>query len=91
MIEQRIACGEIEQLAQELGATSAVAKAKFGATSRLAKRPDLTLADCRAFWDRCRTPQGKLGGWRHPEIDALGSGFCEVWHAGGPWGLAGRR
>jgi conjugative relaxase-like TrwC/TraI family protein len=48
---------EIEQLAEELGATSALEMGKMGATSRKVKRQDLTLEDCRAFWESCRTPE----------------------------------
>lgn len=44
---------EIEQLASELGIDDAVSKDKLGATSRLHKRDDLTLADLRAYW-KCR-------------------------------------
>lgn len=42
---------EIEKLADELGVTSIVAKDKLGATSRQGKRNDLTLADCRDYWN----------------------------------------
>jgi conjugative relaxase-like TrwC/TraI family protein len=52
---------EIEQLAEQLGATGALVKAKLGATSRLAKRKDLTLADCREYWDSNRTPEELRG------------------------------
>ncbi len=42
---------EIEARAERLGKTSPLEKAKLGATSRRAKRKDLTLADCREFWN----------------------------------------
>ena len=42
---------EIDKLADELGVTSIVAKDKLGATSRQNKRKDLTLADCREYWN----------------------------------------
>src|SRR5579872_532200 len=47
---------EIDKLADELGVTSAVAKDKLGATSRLSKRKDLTLDDCRKYWNSRLTP-----------------------------------
>lgn len=47
---------EIEKLAGELGVTSIVAKDKLGATSRLGKRKDLTLNDCRKYWNSRLTP-----------------------------------
>ncbi len=52
---------EIEALAEELGITSPLGMAKMGATSRREKRDDLTLADCRDFWDRSRTPEELAG------------------------------
>lgn len=48
--------GEIEKLAEELGVTGAVAKDKLGATSRQSKRKDLTLNDCRKYWQSRITP-----------------------------------
>lgn len=42
---------EIEKLAGDLGVTNPVAKDRLGATSRLHKRKDLTLADYREYWD----------------------------------------
>jgi conjugative relaxase-like TrwC/TraI family protein len=48
---------EIEERAKELGKTSPLEMARMGATSRLAKRKDLSLADCRAYWDSCRTSE----------------------------------
>lgn len=42
---------EIDKLAEELGVTSVVAKDKLGATSRLNKRKDMSLADCRDYWN----------------------------------------
>jgi conjugative relaxase-like TrwC/TraI family protein len=48
---------EIEKRAEELGATSPLEMARMGATTRLAKREDLSLADCRSFWDSSRTPE----------------------------------
>ena len=47
---------EIDKLADELGVTSIVAKDKLGATSRQGKRKDLTLADCRDYWNSRVTP-----------------------------------
>lgn len=47
---------EIEQLADELGVNDPVAKDRLGATSRLHKRKDLSLADCRTYWDSRVTP-----------------------------------
>ena len=43
-------------------AVSAVAKDKLGATSRLAKRKDLTLDDYRAYWDGAADGRRKAGG-----------------------------
>ena len=36
---------------------SAVERDKLGATSRRQKRDDLTLADCREYWDSRYTPE----------------------------------
>jgi conjugative relaxase-like TrwC/TraI family protein len=47
---------EIEKLAAELNVTDAVSKDKLGATSRLNKRKDLTLADLREYWNSRFTP-----------------------------------
>lgn len=47
---------EIDKLADELGVTSPVAKDKLGATSRLNKRKDLTVEECRKHWDSKITP-----------------------------------
>ena len=47
---------EIEKLADELGVTSIVAKDKLGATSRQSKRQDLTLEECRDYWQDKLTP-----------------------------------
>ncbi len=52
---------EIEQLAEQLGATGPLAKARLGATSRLAKCTDLTLADYREYWHSNRTPEELRG------------------------------
>jgi conjugative relaxase-like TrwC/TraI family protein len=48
---------EIAKMAGKLGLTSAVAKDKLGATSRLAKRDDVTLEDCRRYWETRLTPR----------------------------------
>jgi conjugative relaxase-like TrwC/TraI family protein len=48
---------EIDKLADELGVTSIVARDKLGATSRLNKRDDLTLGDCRQYWHSRVTPE----------------------------------
>jgi hypothetical protein len=62
---------EIAKLAKELGVTGAVAKDKLGATSRLAKRQDVTLEDCRRYWETRMTPreaklvQESIDGARH--------------------------
>lgn len=41
---------EVEELAEKLGVVSPQGKDKLGATSRLHKREDMTLADYRAYW-----------------------------------------
>jgi conjugative relaxase-like TrwC/TraI family protein len=60
--------GEVESTEQDIlaemqerhgrapDALSAVARDKLGATSRHVKRGDLTLEDCRAYWNRRVTP-----------------------------------
>jgi conjugative relaxase-like TrwC/TraI family protein len=48
---------EIEQLAGKLGKTHPLEKARLGATSRRAKRKDMTLSDYREFWNSLYTPQ----------------------------------
>jgi conjugative relaxase-like TrwC/TraI family protein len=40
---------------------SAVERAKLGATSRRVKRDDLTLGECREYWDSRYTPEEKDG------------------------------
>lgn len=49
--------GEVEHLAEQLGVGSAVGKDKLGATSRMHKRKDMTLADYRTYWDKRVTPE----------------------------------
>ncbi|MCE9565982.1 MAG: relaxase domain-containing protein [Planctomycetes bacterium] len=44
--------GEVEKLAAELGIDDPIARDKLGSTSRQRKRKDMTLADCRAYWDQ---------------------------------------
>jgi conjugative relaxase-like TrwC/TraI family protein len=48
---------EVEAIAEKLGIESPVSKDKLGATSRLLKRDDMTLADYRAYWDSRVTPE----------------------------------
>lgn len=51
----------LEKIEQETGQApeqlSTVARDGLGATSRRCKRDDLTLADCRAYWDSRFTPE----------------------------------
>ena len=55
--EQAIVASIKERDADAPDHLSAVAKDKLGATSRQAKRDDLTLADCQAYWQSRITPE----------------------------------
>jgi conjugative relaxase-like TrwC/TraI family protein len=48
---------EVEAIAEKLGIESPVSKDKLGATSRLMKRDDMTLADYRAYWNSRVAPE----------------------------------
>lgn len=55
--EQAILAGMKERGGQAPDRLSAVARDTLGATSRLQKRDDLTLAECRAYWQDRLTPE----------------------------------